>query len=124
MRPGARRASSPLDLSKATKLTDLEFQLHTYTPTVQWITATLRTAKCPNLRRIRIFSCVVFDPIEGTTLEEWRELDRLLVRLWTSHSIRPEIDLPNLRGVDGLGDVAPSLFPELMAVGTFNSIVT
>ena len=124
MHPDAHGAPFPFDLSKATKLTDLEFQLYTYTPTVQWITATLRTAKCPNLRRIRISSSMAFDPTEERTQEEWRELDCLLVRLWTSHSIRPEIDLPNRRGGGDLGGVAPGFLPELMAVGALDSIVS
>jgi hypothetical protein len=87
------------------KLKDVEFQL--YTPGVQWITKTLLTAK--NLRRVSIYSHIVFpEPIVETICQEWRDLDCLLVQLWTSHSIRPEIKF-----LYGGEDARRSLLPEL-----------
>jgi hypothetical protein len=108
MDPGSHKAPSPFDLSKATELKDLGFQLDIYTEDVQWITATLQTATSPNLRRISIVSPMAFDPIEETTLQEWRDLDRLLVELWTSRSIRPEIKF-----LYGGENMRRSLLPEL-----------
>jgi hypothetical protein len=103
MEPASHRAPPPFDFSKATKLNDLEFKC--ITPDVQWITKTLLTTK--NLRKIRIQSHIVFaDPIAETVRQEWRDLDRLLARLWTSHSIRPEITPHQLEEKHGTEFVA------------------
>ena len=106
----------PFDLSKATKLKELVFLLDKYTPDVRWISTTLRTVKPQNLRQIEIHSRVPFvDPIEETVLQRWRDLDRLLVQLWTSHSIRPSVTFLNLNG----RDVTSKLLPELTTEGIF-----
>ena len=104
----------PFDLSKSTKLKELVFLLYEYAPDVQWISTTLRTVKPQNLRQIAINSRVPFvDPIEETVLQRWRDLDRLLVQLWTSHSILPSVTFPNLNG----RDVTSRLLPELTTEG-------
>ena len=82
----------PLDLSKAAKLTDVEFQLAG--PNIQWIIATLETAEASNLEQIIIRTPVGFqDRIGANVRQEWQDLDRLLVELWTSRSILPKIVL-------------------------------
>ena len=67
------------------------------------------------LRQITIFSSISFDTAEEVR-REWQDLDHLLVRLWTSRSIIPKIKYIGAlerENVD-LGEVAPSLLPELV----------
>jgi hypothetical protein len=117
MDPGTARVPPPFDLSKITKLKNLEFQL-AYMPNVQWITTTIQTVKSPNLRQISIHSRKFpVEPIEATFLQEWLNLDRLLAQLWTSHSIRPEITCPYLVAHYLQADVVSRLFPELTSRG-------
>ena len=96
-----------LDLSKATKLKDLTFR--TRRSTIKSITMTLQTIGSKNLQQITIHPCVI-----GAKLcQGWRDLDIMLVQLWTLHSIRPRL----MYGPDGTGkdarDCASSLLPEL-----------
>jgi hypothetical protein len=108
--PVSHRAPSPFDLSKATKLKDMEFHLDIYTEDVRWITKTLLTIE--NLRQISVHIRFLFtQPIAETTYQEWRDLDRQLVELWISHSIRPEIKFLYREG-----HAIPLLFPELTVV--------
>ena len=107
----------PLDLSHAIKLKDVGF--HFDNLSVKWIVATLQTAKSKYLRQITIFSSTSFDTVEGEVRREWQDLDHLLVRLWTSRLIIPKIkyiSAPEREDVD-LGEVAPSLLPELVSRG-------
>ena len=74
-----------IDLSKVTKLKDLEFRCDE--PNVLWITSTLRTTKSKNLRRITIRSRItLINTIGGTDRQEWRELDCRIVGLTFSSS--------------------------------------
>jgi hypothetical protein len=117
MDPGTAMVPPPFDLSKTTKLKNLEFQL-AYTQNVRWITTTLQTVKSPNLRQISIRSRKFpVDPIGATILQEWLDLDRLLTQLWTSHPIRPEITCRNGVGHYLRADVVSRLFPELTSRG-------
>ena len=114
--PATQRAPPPIDFSKATKLQDLEIKLHA--PSVQWIIDTLLTIE--NLRRISIRSQHPFaDPVVVAVHQEWRDLDRLLVRLWTSYSIRPEISLMNWGTY-----IVRILLPELATMGVFDENVS
>ena len=114
--PAARMTPPPIDFSKATKLQDLEIKLHA--PNVQWIVDTLLTIE--NLRQISIRSQLVFsDVIVAAVHQEWRDLDRLLVRLWSEHSIRLEISFMSW-GVN----IGPILFPGLAAEGVFDEDVS
>ena len=106
---------SQIDLSKVTKLKDLEFEL--FIPNVRWLIATLETARCKNLRRITIRSYFTFNSVGEARRQEWQELDRLLVQLWTSHSISPQFTFRRARGRFDLGDIVPGLLPELMSRG-------
>ena len=106
------RVPPPFDFSKATKLKDLEFKL--YTPNIQWVTKTLLTVK--NIRHIKIQSQRFFsDSMVASVRHEWRDLDRLLVQLWISRSIRPEITFM-CWGVN----LGRTLLPELAKKGVFD----
>ena len=89
-----------IDLSKATKLADAVFRSGSLN--IDWITATLETItpKHRELRQISIYAfcrstSVAFGAgVERTIGDEifgqWSDLDRLLVQLWESRSIRPK----------------------------------
>ena len=110
--PGAPGVPPQLDLSKARRLKDIEFRFES--PNVQWIVATLQTARLKHLRQIVIFSSATTSAIEEMDRREWQDLDNLLVRLWTSYSVTPAIKYQ--RGMD-LGELASSLLPELTEKG-------
>ena len=91
-------APSPFDFSRATKLERLRFWWGN--SDVRWITTTFETAKSESLREIIIHAVIYFrDPSERVR-REWKDLDCLLVKLWTSRSVLPKI-LP----VTCVGDV-------------------
>ena len=107
---GTSEVPPPLDLSKATKLKVVEFDWNGQR--LQWITTALQTTQSEDLQRITVFLEVIFfDPIQEVVLE-WQDLDRLLVRLWTSHSIVPEVLY-----IDELGRFIPNLLPGLTSRG-------
>lgn len=110
--------SPPFDLSKLTKLKDVELRWNT--SGIQWITTSLETAKSPNLRQvtITISSFVAFvDPVEEEMCREWQDLDRLLIQLWTLRSISPKIRYEKRDRGNDLGELGPSLLPELTSRG-------
>ena len=108
--PASLLLPPPLDLSKATKLRDVGFRWDE--PEIQWITTSLQTAQLKSLQRV-IFTFAAF-PLNTTEekIREWQDLDRLLDRLWTSHSVPS-----NIVYNDDPGMLAPCLFPELMKRG-------
>jgi hypothetical protein len=115
-----------IDLSKATKLKDVAFQSQGLG--VTWITMALRTIT-PNHRHLqqislyapRLRSRHTEDPaydwygVGESLYEQWLELDRLLVQLLESHSIRLKVSCRASSGKEG--EVAVSrmhnLFPEV-----------
>ena len=102
----------PLDLSKATKLKDVEFRCGK--PNIQWITMALQSIESKNLQQIIIHCYPIFEiPIGGTVYRDWGDLDRMLVQFWTSHSIRPKIKYEAREEGNDLKGLAPSLLPEL-----------
>ena len=103
------RVPHPLDLSKAPKLKDVEF-VAGYTG-IQWITTTLQATIPKPLRQISIYSYGTRF-VAGETGREWQDLDRILVKLWTSYSI-----LPKIVCCDRLQMFAPNLLPELTSRG-------
>jgi hypothetical protein len=97
------RGQLRVDLSKATKLKDVVFQLESLS--VQWVIMALRhhhtqTSRSPtNQNRcihrptsINIFGAGanVRQVIGEANFRQWLDLDRLLVQFWESHSIRPK----------------------------------
>jgi hypothetical protein len=99
----AKLKSASIDLSKTTKLKDVVFK--PISRRVKWITKTLKTTpKLQDLREISIYlpyyvtatdvGANVGEAIEEEALEEWLDLDRLLVQFWESSSIRPKVTCP------------------------------
>jgi hypothetical protein len=97
--PGESR-SAPIDLSKATKLKDVAFRPGLQR--VEWVIRALRTIT-PEHRDLRQITIrMPWYPLAGvlanvrqtvgdTHYGLWLDLDRLLVQLWESRSIRPMI---------------------------------
>ena len=92
--------SASVDLSRAMRLKELSFRVNSWC--VDWIATALRTVAPKHLDLRQISIHVYFDSansvganvrqIIGEQLfEQWLGLDRLLVQLWESHSIRPKI---------------------------------
>ena len=92
------RGPSSFDLSTATNLRDLVFQPESQ---CAWVTVALQTItpKHRDLRRISIhvhhsltdYGASVMDDLGEATFRKWLDLDRLLVQLWESRSIRPKV---------------------------------
>ena len=102
----------PLDLSKATKLKDVQFRCGM--PSIQWVTVALQSIESKDIERITINRYVHLEnPVGEAARQEWRDLDRLLVHFWTAHSIRPKIMYEAGEGGNDLRGLAPSLLPEL-----------
>ena len=117
----------PLDLSKATKLKDVEFWLAG--PYIRWIVMTLEPPKLQErktLSRSPSARLPTFhDLIEETVHQEWQDLDHLLVELWTSHSIFPKVTPVIYTGVERgnrLSELVESLLPELASRGAVNAV--
>ena len=107
-----------LDLSKTTKLKHVKFLHTSVKSTVRWITTTLRTVESKTLQSITICPGSKIPETVGEAIhQEWKDLDRLLARFWTSHSIRPQVVyVVGKEGKDFRG-TAPSLLPELTRRG-------
>ena len=75
----------------------------------------IQTVKSKTLQRITIHlhSATIRDPIEEVA-QGWQDLDHLLVRFWTSRSVRLRLVY---EGGNYLRDHAPSLLPELTKRG-------
>ena len=109
-----------LDLSKATKLKHVKFLRTKMRSTVRWIVKALQTVESKYLESITVFPFDKSLPetVEEEVYQEWQDLDRLLVRFWTSHSIRPQVAyVAGRRGTKDLEDDAPKLLPELTMRG-------
>jgi len=83
------------------------------------IVTALQTVESKNLQRItvRLYTVTTEDPVEEMVRQEWLDLDRLLVRFWTSHSIRPRLMYEPVPGGKDMRDYAPGLLPELTRRG-------
>ena len=73
-RPGSKTVASPLDLSKATR-----GNMRT-----RWIIMTSQTIRSQTFK-------VPPSTREEAVHQEWQDLNHILIRLWTSHSIRPQV---------------------------------
>ena len=115
---------TPINLSKATKLKDVVFQLESRG--VKWVIAALRTItpKHRDLRQIIIdvsFNVVLLgaganvpQAIGETNYRQWLDLDRFLVQFWESHSIRPKFTSATERD---MGKRFRRLLPEITKRG-------
>ena len=113
-----------LSLSEATKLKDVDFR--PCGPNVKWVTTALKTIRSDNLQQITInfitsVPLIFLGPISEATRREWQDLDHLLVRLWTTRSIRPVL-IYNKRGRRANDPVVlvPKLMPELASRGVID----
>jgi hypothetical protein len=125
-----------INLSKATRLKDVAFVcdliLQGLNP--KWVVATLKTITSDhkNLQVVSIdVPFILFgldhgvDPLNlrgmigEDTYAGWLELDRLLVILWESYSVRIKIlcSIPSLVGEEGTRGCMESLFPEVVKGG-------
>lgn len=110
-----------LDLSKVTKLKDVEFRCGK--PNIQWVTMTLQTIESENLQRITIdLYATLTSPVGETVHREWLDLDQLLAQFSTSHSIRPKIMHGKLEEGTNLRNLAPILLPELTRRGAVDVV--
>ena len=113
---GASSISASLDLSKATNLKKVVFNIGR--SSVTWIVTALKTIKSMDLQWITLQSQDV-GPYRMSRTEkeflpaEWRDLDHLLVQFWTSHSIRPKF----VDASEYFKGLIPTLFPELTRRG-------
>lgn len=111
------REMPPLRLSDAAKLKDVDFGWDN--SDVRWIVKSLHSATSTNIENISIklnARAVFADPVEETTHRGWRDLDRLLIQLWTSRSVVPRITFAKTRRRrqrNDLGQLAPNLLPGL-----------
>jgi len=87
-------------------------------PGVRWVTEALQTVESRDLQDITLQSdhAALIHGFEEQVLRQWQDLDRLLVRFWTSHSIRPKVTYEVGAGRD-MRDYAPSALPELTRRG-------
>jgi hypothetical protein len=106
---------TPLDLSKPTKLKGLLFQCGVLN--IGWITTVLQTVQSDHLQWITVHAYgTLVNLVEETVLQEWQELDCLLVQFWATHSIRPKIKYEVRKG--------QRLLPELVRRGLFDLVTS
>ena len=131
----AESVSSPIDLSKATKLEEAAFWCHS--ARIGWVVLTLKTIT-PGHRNFRLISIRLPSMLRriipsdaplrieaGSHGVEWSDLDLLLVQFWESHSIRPKIVCPWSRPVNstrGAKDLVLYLLPESMKRGILDLV--
>jgi hypothetical protein len=131
----AKSGAPPLDLSRATNLKDLSFTCGG--SDIQRVTMALQTVQSKNLQQITIYPCKTFgdlqqiythpygtpgNPVDEAVLQQWQDLDRLLVQFWTSHSIRPKITYEVGKGQKDWGALVPRLLPELTRRGLYDLV--
>jgi hypothetical protein len=95
----------------------------------------LQTVQSKNLQQITIYLLAVSvnlqqinihpygtpgNPVEETVPQEWRDLERVLVQFWTSHSIRSKIMYEVGKGRKDRGAIVSRLLPELTRRGLFD----
>lgn len=133
-----KSSSGPIDLSKATNLKEVAFELDP-----KWVAMTLRTVTqnhrdlreiildlswilCEaGFARTRVAIPDKFLRVVGATVcAEWLEVDRLLVQLSESHWIRPKVlfNVPSYMEGAGARRCVESLLPELKARGIVDLI--
>ena len=95
-----------LDLSTATKLTDVTFSSE---GSLRWINTAIKTIKSKDLQQVTIGPWHVL-----ANHREWGDLYRLLAQLWTSRPIHPTIWI----STEGkIIEFVPELLPGLMKEG-------
>ena len=119
------QGSASTDLSKATKLRDVVFQVGSQR--VRWITTALQTIT-PEHKDLRQISFEIPDDfilaradadVGETIYRQWVDFDRLLVRLWESRSIRPKI-VGATKGEQETREYIGCLLPEITKRGVID----
>jgi hypothetical protein len=123
------QASPPsLDLWKATKLKDVAFQRGERS--IEWVTTALQsiTPEHQDLRQVLIqlpryltfhgLFVNLREFVGEASYEKWLGLDRLLVQLWESHSIRPKVVSATAHKKESIG----VLFPEITERGIIDLV--
>jgi hypothetical protein len=94
-------SQAPVDLSKAIKLREVVFRFDGLSPV--WVTRTLRTItpEHRDLQQISIHNTFRYSrrsvPVDAKQLageegyEEWMDLDRALIQLWESRTVRTRL---------------------------------
>lgn len=116
-----------IDLSKATKLKNVKFLSGGHpkltASALKTVTPHHRNLRQISLRAIDILPDVNSDPHDGETAHtEWLELDSAFIKLWESHSIRPEVQyyLPSSVDAGRAREFLESLFPETTRRGVID----
>ena len=88
-------------------------------PNIRWITATLETLEFKNLQQItiRLYPTTLVELTEGANHRDLQDLDRMLVQLWISHSIRPLFVYVSEDGEKDMRGHVLRLLPELTRRG-------
>ena len=85
----------------------------------------LQTVESEDLQRIILRPDITTSNMtEGTVPQEWQDLDLLLVRFWTSRSIRPQVVYAPITGGEDTSYHAPNLLPELTRRGAVDLVGT
>ena len=110
------------DLSRAAKLQDVIFRCVALS--AKWISKALHTARSRNLQRIsfELQHIAIGVAVWETVHQEWADLDHLLVKFWTSRSIRPKV-MYEPGKEEEMKDHVARLFPEAMRRGIIDLVL-
>ena len=87
-------------------------------PSIQWVTATLRSAEAKNLRTISLVLPYFTTLSSESVYHGWFDLDFLLVQLWASHSLRLKLRLsPGDCESKDVEEKAAKFLPESIGMG-------
>ena len=114
-----------IDLSKATKLKELK--LHFQDLAVAWIASTLKTitSKHMDLREVLITGQALFSSTDwstnaaavgDSTRTQWVDLERIIIQLWESHSVRTKVKYYSMRREES-NELMRDLLPEATRKG-------
>lgn len=122
-----------VDLSKTTRLKGVSFRVD-YLRHVDWITMELQslTPKHHDLQQISIelpynmtfavSGANIVQTISDENYGQWLDLDRILVRFWESHSIRPVMKYPRPKPMQSMRVCIESLLPEATRRGIMEMV--
>ena len=84
----------------------------------------VHTADPKKLQRLSLLPYHISGQVEEVVREEWLELDGMLLKLWTSHALRPTVFYRGGGdpGTEGRRDCVVSLLPELVREGVVDPI--
>jgi len=90
-------------------------------PSIQWVTMALQTVESKNLQGITLQPNPDIFPhinmIAGPILQQWNDLDQLLIQFWTSHSIRPKVTYETGGRKMDMRNHVPRLLPKVTRSG-------